>query len=102
EIPAFADLNLPSVIEDIAMSPRGLVLVTGTTGSGKSTTLAAMIDLVNGKRRDRIITIEDPIEFVHTNKKSLIAQRELGADTPTFIDSLRVALRQDSDLSLVA
>jgi twitching motility protein PilT len=101
QIPAFSDLNLPSVIEDIAMSPRGLVLVTGTTGSGKSTTLAAMIDLVNGKRRDRIITIEDPIEFVHTNKKSLIAQRELGSDTPTFNDSLRVALRQDPDLILV-
>jgi twitching motility protein PilT len=101
KIPAFADLNLPSVIEDIAMSPRGLVLVTGTTGSGKSTTLAAMIDLVNAKRHDRIITIEDPIEFVHTNRKSLIAQRELGADTPTFIDSLRVALRQDPDLILV-
>jgi twitching motility protein PilT len=101
QVPTFADLNLPSVIEDIAMSPRGLVLVTGTTGSGKSTTLAAMIDLVNGKRRDRIITIEDPIEFVHTNKKSLIAQRELGSDTPTFNDSLRVALRQDPDLILV-
>ena len=101
DIPPFASLNLPPVIEDIAMSPRGLVLVTGTTGSGKSTTLAAMIDLVNSKRRDRIITIEDPIEFVHTNKKSLIAQRELGVDTPTFLDSLRVALRQDPDLILV-
>jgi twitching motility protein PilT len=101
QIPAFADLNLPSVIEEIAMSPRGLVLVTGTTGSGKSTTLAAMIDFVNTKRRDRIITIEDPIEFVHTNKKSLVAQRELNQDTPNFYDSLRVALRQDPDLILV-
>lgn len=101
QIPPFAELNLPKVIEDIAMSPRGLVLVTGTTGSGKSTTLAAMIDLVNAKRRDRIITIEDPIEFTHTNKKSLVAQRELGADTPSFLDSLRVALRQDPDLILV-
>ena len=101
QIPAFADLNLPAAIEEIAMAPRGLVLVTGTTGSGKSTTLAAMIDLVNSKRRDRIITIEDPIEFVHTNKKSLIAQRELGQDTPSFLDSLRVALRQDPDLILV-
>ncbi len=100
-IPHFSDLNLPGVIEEIAMAPRGLVLVTGTTGSGKSTTLAAMIDLVNTKRRDRIITIEDPIEFVHTNKKSLVAQRELGQDTPTFLDSLRVALRQDPDLILV-
>jgi twitching motility protein PilT len=101
QIPLLGDLNLPSVIEEIAMSPRGLVLVTGTTGSGKSTTLAAMIDLVNTKRRDRIITIEDPIEFVHTNKKSLVAQRELGQDTPTFLDSLRVALRQDPNLILV-
>jgi twitching motility protein PilT len=100
-IPAFADLNLPNVIEEIAMLPRGLVLVTGTTGSGKSTTLAAMIDYVNTKRRDRIITIEDPIEFVHVNKKSLVAQRELGQDTPNFFDSLRVALRQDPDLILV-
>ncbi|MBS0195528.1 MAG: PilT/PilU family type 4a pilus ATPase [Planctomycetes bacterium] len=100
-IPAFADLHLPPVIEEIAMSPRGLVLVTGTTGSGKSTTLAAMIDYVNTKRHDRIITIEDPIEFQHTNKKSLVAQRELGQDTPSFNDSLRVALRQDPDLILV-
>ena len=100
-IPSFSELNLPGVIEEIAMAPRGLVLVTGTTGSGKSTTLAAMVDLVNTKRRDRIITIEDPIEFVHTNKKSLVAQRELGQDTPTFLLSLRVALRQDPDLILV-
>jgi twitching motility protein PilT len=101
KVPAFDELNLPNVIEEIAMSPRGLVLVTGTTGSGKSTTLAAMIDFVNTKRHDRIITIEDPIEFVHENKKSLVAQRELGGDTPTFFDSLRVALRQDPDLILV-
>jgi twitching motility protein PilT len=101
KVPPFEELNLPSVIEDIAMTPRGLVLVTGTTGSGKSTTLAAMIDYVNSKRHDRIITIEDPIEFVHENRLSLIAQRELGIDTPTFYDSLRVALRQDPDLILV-
>lgn len=100
-VPPFDELNLPGVIEEIALAPRGLVLVTGTTGSGKSTTLAAMIDFVNAKRQDRIITIEDPIEFVHANKKSLVAQRELGADTPTFFDSLRVALRQDPDLILV-
>ncbi|GMV24199.1 MAG: twitching motility protein PilT [Phycisphaerae bacterium] len=101
QIPQFADLRLPKVIEEIAMAPRGLVLVTGTTGSGKSTTLAAMIDLINSKRRDRIITIEDPIEFVHANRKSLIAQRELGQDTPSFLDSLRAALRQDPDVILV-
>ncbi len=100
-VPPFEELNLPNVIEEIAMSPRGLVLVTGTTGSGKSTTLAAMIDYVNSKRHDRIITIEDPIEFVHQNKKSLVAQRELGPDTPSFFESLRVALRQDPDLILV-
>lgn len=101
KIPVFEDLNLPGVIEEIADSPRGLVIVTGTTGSGKSTTLAAMVDHVNSRRHDRIITIEDPVEFVHSNKKSLIAQRELGQDTPTFFDALRVALRQDPDLILV-
>lgn len=100
-IPKFEDLNLPSVIEEIADAPRGLVLVTGTTGSGKSTTLAAMIDHINRRRGHRIITIEDPIEFVHTSKKSLIAQRELGSDTPSFLAALRVALRQDPDVILV-
>jgi twitching motility protein PilT len=101
KVPPFDELNLPAVIEEISMAPRGLVLVTGTTGSGKSTTLAAMIGYVNGKRHDRIITIEDPIEFVHESDRSLIAQRELGSDTPTFFDALRVALRQDPDLILV-
>ena len=101
EILPFEELNLPSVIEEIAQSPRGLILVTGTTGSGKSTTLASMIDYINTNRADRIITVEDPIEFVHTSKKSLIAQRELGGDTPTFLAALRVALRQDPDVILV-
>ncbi len=101
DILPFEELNLPSVIEEIAQSPRGLILLTGTTGSGKSTTLAAMIDYINTHRADRIITIEDPIEFVHTSKKSLIAQRELGGDTPTFLAALRVALRQDPDVILV-
>ncbi|MHC4910500.1 MAG: type IV pilus twitching motility protein PilT, partial [Planctomycetota bacterium] len=101
EIPPFDELNLPSAIAEIALSPRGLVLVTGTTGSGKSTTLAAMIDYINRTRQDRIITIEDPIEFIHTSKESLIAHRELGPDTPTFIDALRTALRQDPDVILV-
>jgi twitching motility protein PilT len=101
DVPAFDDLNLPSAIQEIAQSPRGLILVTGTTGSGKSTTLAAMIDYINTHRADRIITIEDPIEFVHTSMKSLIAQRELGPDTPTFLAALRVALRQDPDVILV-
>ena len=101
DILPFDELNLPSVIEEIAQSPRGLVLVTGTTGCGKSTTLAAIIDYINTHRGDRIITIEDPIEFVHASKKSLVAQRELGSDTPTFLAALRVALRQDPDVLLV-
>jgi twitching motility protein PilT len=101
EVPTRDELNLPGVIEEIAMSPRGLILVTGTTGSGKSTTLAAMIDLINSKRPDRIITVEDPVEFLHKNKKGLVAQRELGPDTPTFFDALRAALRQDPDVILV-
>ena len=101
EVPPFEELNLPYAIQEIAQSPRGLILVTGTTGSGKSTTVAAMIDYVNVHRADRIITIEDPIEFVHRSKKSLIAQRELGSDTRSFLDALRVALRQDPDVILV-
>lgn len=97
----FDDLNLPAAVKQIAMAPRGLVLVTGTTGSGKSTTLAAMIDYINVTRASRIITIEDPIEFVHSSKKGLVAQRELGHDTRSFQESLRVALRQDPDVILV-
>jgi len=96
-----AELALPPVLEDIAEEQRGLVLVTGTTGSGKSTTLAAMIDHLNRTRRLRIVTIEDPIEFVHTSQKSLVAQREIGSDTPSFAESLRRALRQDPDVILV-
>ena len=94
-------LKLPEVMGEIALMERGLVLVTGTTGSGKSTTLAGMIDHINKNRRYRIITIEDPIEFEHTSDKSLIAQRELGADTHSFDDALRRALRQDPDVILV-
>jgi twitching motility protein PilT len=101
EVPALESLNLPDTIIEIAEAERGLVLVTGTTGSGKSTTLAAVIDYLNRTRRLRILTIEDPIEFVHTSKKSLIAQREVGTDTLSFADSLRRALRQDPDFILV-
>ncbi|MHC5003755.1 MAG: type IV pilus twitching motility protein PilT [Planctomycetota bacterium] len=101
EVPPFEDLNLPSAVEEIALSDRGLVLVTGTTGSGKSTTLAAMVGYINKTRQNRILTIEDPIEFVHASSKSLVAQRELGTDTPTFLAALRVALRQDPDVILV-
>lgn len=101
EIPQLETLNMPEVIADIAEAERGLVLVTGTTGSGKSTTLAAIIDYLNRTRKLRILTIEDPIEFVHESKKSLIAQREVGPDTPSFAESLRRALRQDPDFILV-
>ncbi len=101
KIKAFEELCLPPAIQEIAEEERGLVLVTGTTGSGKSTTLAAMIDFLNRTKRLRIITIEDPIEFVHTSQKSLIAQREIGRDTPGFAESLRGALRQDPDAILV-
>jgi twitching motility protein PilT len=101
KIKPFEELFLPSVIQDIAEEPRGLVLITGTTGSGKSTTLAAIIDYLNRNHRLRIITIEDPIEFVHISQKSLIAQREIGRDSPSFAESLRRALRQDPDVILV-
>ncbi|MCW5828763.1 MAG: type IV pilus twitching motility protein PilT [Deltaproteobacteria bacterium] len=94
-------LNLPPVLKKIAMYERGLVLVTGTTGSGKSTTLAAMIDHVNQSRTAHIMTIEDPIEFLHRDKKSIINQREVGFDTVSFAQALRSALRQDPDVILV-
>ena len=93
-IKPFEELFLPAVLQEISEEPRGLILITGTTGSGKSTTLAAMIDYLNRKERLRIITIEDPIEFVHTSQKSLIAQREIGRDSPSFADCLRRALRK--------
>lgn len=99
--PTVAELNLPPVIEKIAMEPRGLVLVTGTTGSGKSTTLAAMVNHINNNRNCHIITIEDPIEFLHRDKKAIINQREVGQDTQSFATALRVALRQDPDVILV-
>jgi len=95
------DLNLPPVIEKIALEERGLVLCTGTTGSGKSTTLASMLDHVNRNRAKHIVTIEDPIEFLHTGGKSIITQRELGQDTSSYSGALRAALRQDPDVILV-
>lgn len=101
EIPSLRDLNLPSAIEALAQQPRGIVLVTGPTGSGKSTTLAAMIDYINEHRRNHIITIEDPIEYVHQNKNCLIHQRELHRDVATFSDALRSAMREDPDVILV-
>ena len=100
-IPSLAELHLPAVIGDIAQSSRGLTLVTGTTGSGKSTTLAAMIDLLNNTRASKIITIEEPVEYTHRSKHALIAQLEVGSDTPSFDQALRQALRQDPDVVLV-
>ncbi len=100
-MPSLEELSLPKVIHDIALSRRGLTLVTGTTGSGKSTTLAAMIDLINGTDRTKIITIEDPVEYIHTSKKAFISQLEVGFDTPSFDQALRQALRQDPDVILV-
>ncbi len=97
----FEELTLPTVLSKIASEQRGLILVTGTTGSGKSTTLAAMIDFINTARTANIVTIEDPIEFLHRDKKSIVNQREIGSDTFTFGDALRSALRQDPDVILV-
>ena len=95
------DLDMGQVFRDISMVPRGLVLVTGPTGSGKSTTLAAMVDFVNDNRYDHILTIEDPIEFVHESKKCLVNQREVHRDTHGFNEALRSALREDPDIILV-
>ncbi|MBN1552666.1 type IV pilus twitching motility protein PilT [bacterium] len=95
------ELHLPKILDKISMEERGLILCTGTTGSGKSTTLAAMIDLINQNRTVHVMTIEDPIEYLHRDKKSLINQRELGSDTFSFSDALRAALRQDPDVILV-
>ena len=101
KIPSISDLNVPPKIKDFARLPKGLVLVTGPTGSGKSTTLAALTDLINRERRSHIITIEDPIEYLHYHKKSIINQRELHVDTHSFGLALRHVLRQDPDVIVV-
>jgi twitching motility protein PilT len=101
DIQSIDSLNLPNVIHDVALSGRGLTLVTGTTGSGKSTTLAAMIDLINQTNRVKIITIEDPVEYIHPSKKALVSQIQVGTDTPSFDQALRQALRQDPDVILI-
>jgi len=101
EIKTFEELGVPSVVSELCSKPRGLILVTGPTGSGKSTTLATMIDQINRTRRQHIITIEDPIEFLHTHKSCVVSQRELGSDTYSFADALRAGLRQDPDIVLV-
>jgi len=100
-IKTFGELGVPSVIATLAERPRGLVLVTGPTGSGKSTTLAAMIDKINGERQDHILTIEDPIEYIHPHKSCIVNQRELHSDTQSFSTALRAALREDPDIVLI-
>ena len=97
----FTALNLPPVMEEIANLARGLVLITGTTGSGKSTTLASMIDWINQRRRVHVVTLEDPIEFLHSNKKSIVTQREISIDTKDFYVALRAAMREDPDVILI-
>ena len=99
--PKLEDLGMPPIVTTVAEKPRGLILVTGPTGSGKSTTLAAMIDYINRTRPEHILTIEDPVEFVHTSKMSIIHQRELGMDTRSFANALKSALREDPDIILV-
>jgi len=101
EVKTIKDLSLPPVLEEIALKPRGLALVTGVTGSGKSTALAAMVNHINLNRRVNVITIEDPIEFLHNHKKCLVNQREVHADTHSFANSLRAALREDPDVVLI-
>lgn len=101
EVPTFEELKLPPIVRDLAFSPRGLVLVTGRTGSGKSTTLAAMVDAINRTTTRNIITVEDPVEFLHRDRLSFIHQREVGIDTHDFHEGLRYVLRQDPDIILI-
>src|SRR4051795_5660947 len=101
EIPALDSLQVPPILRDLTQKPRGFVLVTGPTGSGKSTTLAAMIDIINSERQDHILTIEDPIEFLHSHQRCIVNQREIGADAEDFSLALKAALRQDPDVILV-
>jgi len=100
-IPSFEELHLPEAVKKMAKERRGLIIITGTTGSGKSTTMAALIEHMNANRTDNIITVEDPIEYIYRDKKSIIAQREVGGDTETFASALRHAFRQDPDVVLI-
>ena len=101
KIGTFEELHLPPVLEKFAQMPRGLILLTGTTGSGKTTTLASIVEYINERRKCHIITIEDPIEYLHTDKKALISQREIGLDTLDFASALKSVMRQDPDVILV-
>ena len=101
KIPEFEELHLPALLKRLSLEPRGLILVTGTTGSGKTTTLAAMIDFINAHERRHIVTVEDPIEIMHRDNKSLINQREIGIDTRSYSTALRYVLRQDPDVILI-
>lgn len=101
DIPSFEELGLPPIVQKICENRRGLILVTGTTGSGKSTTLAAMIDYINNTRSGHIITIEDPIEFIHKDKMCIVSQRELGSDTTSYSEALKHVVRQDPDVILI-
>lgn len=101
QIKTFHELGLPEIVNDLVKKPRGLILVTGPTGSGKSTTLATMVDRINSERQGHIITVEDPIEYIHNHKKSLINQREVNADTSSFKTALKYVLRQDPDVVLI-
>ncbi len=100
-VPSFEELHLPEAVKKMALERRGLIIITGTTGSGKSTTMASLIEDMNSNRTDNIITVEDPIEYIYRDKKSIIAQREVGGDTETFASALRHAFRQDPDVILI-
>lgn len=100
-VPSLEDLKLPACLSQLALRPRGLLLVTGPTGSGKSTTLAAMVSYINANKKDHILTIEDPIEYIHNHNKSMVNQREVGQDTHSFANALRAALREDPDVILL-
>ena len=100
-IPSFEELNLPLILEELSLERRGIIIITGTTGSGKSTTLASMIDYVNNRRPVHILTVEDPIEYVLYDKEAIINQRELGVDTNSFMDAIRGAMREDPDIILI-